>query len=174
MTTSGTMQGATVHYLETDFFPSGPVERATLADAADVILLGEAMHHDSVYSFLPFDRSKCTKLFEAAINNPKTMFIGVMRNGSREMVGFFLGYMTPYFFCNEMMAHDLLMYVKPPYRGTAVAIHLVDAFAQWGFARGAREIAVGVSAMADNTKTYSFLEKLGFSEVGREFKIRKA
>lgn len=148
------------------------IRRFNPNDFVHVLNMGEAMHAASVYSHIPFSRNKCVDLFHRCNYDPSHLGLIAERNG--EIIGMFVGYVCDYFFSEERIACDLLLYVKPNKRGTFAGKMLIEEYKRWGVAQNALEVCAGVSAMTNNERTYALYQKCGFSEVGRVFKFKGA
>jgi GNAT superfamily N-acetyltransferase len=94
-------------------------------------------------------------------------FVCFIAERDDEILGFFIGGLTPFFFSKEFFAFDLALFVDPAARGGAgVALKLVTEFITWANKSGAREIRVA-STTGVNTEQYSsFMKKLGLVPCG--------
>ncbi len=133
--------------------------------------MGARMHAESAYSFLPYDCDKVRRLILSYVENAETQ-CGLVAEEDGRPVGMLAGYITDYFFCDEKVACDYLVFIDLPYRGGTGAARLIHGFQQWAEARGAREVCLGVSTDVDSVATGRFYEKLGFRRVGGVFKLR--
>ena len=140
-------------------------------DIDEIIEMGARMHEESAYAFLPFDRDKVRHLITTYADNPDTR-CGLVAEESNTLVGMFGGYLTNYFFCNEKLACDILLFVDQKYRGSSAAVRLIRAFRDWAAVRGAREVCLGVSTDINTERTGKFYERMGFTCVGGIYKQR--
>lgn len=140
-------------------------------DVEPLIEMGKRMHKESAYAFLPFDREKVRRLMISYIDDSETQ-CGLVAEESGILVGMFAGYLTDYFFCEEKVACDLILYVDREHRGSSAAVRLVRGFCNWARNHGAREVCLGVSTEINPETTGRFYEKMGLSHSGGLYKQR--
>jgi GNAT superfamily N-acetyltransferase len=140
-------------------------------DLDELVEMGSRMHKEGAYSFLPYDHEKVRQLIASYINDSETQ-CGLIAEENTRIVGMFAGYLIDYFFCNETIACDMVLYVDQPYRGSSAAVRLVRAFREWAIDRGAREICLSISTNIAQEKTGRFYEKLGLVHSGDVYKER--
>ncbi|MGH9900492.1 MAG: GNAT family N-acetyltransferase [Pyrinomonadaceae bacterium] len=149
------------------------VRPATHRDVDELLAMGARMHAEGAYSFLPFDREKVRLLMISYIDNPETQ-CGLVAEEGDALVGMFAGYLTDYFFCDEKIACDMILFVERERRGGTAAVKLIRAFREWARERGASEICLGVSTKIDTERTGKFYERMGLTNVGALYKQRLA
>lgn len=140
-------------------------------DIEIVLGMGASMHEESAYSFLPFDRDKVRRLFTNYITAPTT-YGGFVAEDHGVVVGMIGGYISDYFFCDEKVACDMVLFVDPRYRGGRTALRLLRAFEQWAIEQGAQEMCLGVSTNVNITGTGRLYEAMGLTHVGGLYKRR--
>ena len=138
-------------------------------DIDPMIELGAQMHAESAYRDLNYSREKCEALCIKYILNPK-WFFGYCAYEGDELIGMIMGHLVPYYFGNDLLANDILWYVRKDRRGSMVGIRLLNAFRDWAKERGASEICIGVSTALDLDRTHKLLSRMGFTHVGGTFK----
>jgi len=139
------------------------------ADIPVMIELGAEMHEESAFSRLDYDKEKCFDLGIRYLSNPEKYFSYCAYEGD-ELVGMFMGYLSPYYFGNDLLANDILWYVKKERRGSMMGLRLLKAFRVWAKERGASEVCIGVSTAVDVDRTHELLSRMGFKHVGGTFK----
>jgi GNAT superfamily N-acetyltransferase len=82
------------------------------------------------------------------------------------------GYLIDYFFCNETLVSDEVLFVKADRRGAVTAMRLIRGLQQWASDRGARELCLGISTNVRIETTGKLYERLGFTHVGGIYKKR--
>jgi GNAT superfamily N-acetyltransferase len=140
-------------------------------DVEAVVEMGARMHAESAYSFLPYDRAKVRRMAESYVTDAEAQ-CGLVAEEAGRVVAMFGGYLTDYFFCDERVACDVVLFVEPQRRGSSAAARLVRAFREWARSRGAREICLGVSTDVDAERTGVFYERMGLGRVGGLYKQR--
>jgi GNAT superfamily N-acetyltransferase len=140
-------------------------------DIDELVEMGARMHAESAYSFLPYDRRKVRRFIQSCIDDPAG-FCGLVAEEDHRLVGLFAGSLIEYFFCNDVVASDIVLYVDPEHRQGLAALRLVRAFSEWAAKRGAREVCLSVSTNVKPDQTGAFYERLGFVRVGGVYKQR--
>jgi GNAT superfamily N-acetyltransferase len=140
-------------------------------DVEHILDLGAQMHEEGAYAFLPFDREKVRQLILEMIGDPETQCVLVAEEGGRP-VGGLLGYLDGYFFCDEKLACDLVLFIERPHRGGTAAARLIRAFRQWATERGARELCLAISTGVEADRIGRLYERMGLRRVGGVYKQR--
>jgi GNAT superfamily N-acetyltransferase len=145
------------------------VRQMRAEDVGAMVLLGEAMHGESAFSERVFSPEKLGALLHHYVANPEHCFGSVAYIGP-DMVGMFVGYTTDYFFGPERLACDLFWYVSPEHRGSRAGVRLLRSFELWAKSRGVVEVSAGVSTAVAFERTGALLQKLGYTQVGGNYK----
>jgi GNAT superfamily N-acetyltransferase len=140
-------------------------------DSDEIIELGLRMHKESAYAFLPFECEKLRRLIASYLSDFESQ-CGLVAEENDVIVGMLGGYLTDYFFCNEKMACDMILYVVQEYRGSSAAARLIRAFRLWAVEHGAREMCLGISSNINTERTGRFYERMGFTHCGGVYKQR--
>jgi GNAT superfamily N-acetyltransferase len=143
----------------------------TSDDIEPLVEMGSRMHAESAYSFLPYDRDKVRRLIESYIGDRETQ-CGLVAEKDGVLTGMICGYLTDYFFCDERLACDMLLFVDQEYRSTSAAARLIQAFREWAGRHGARELSLGVTTEIRAEQVGRFYKWLGFREAGAIYKQR--
>ena len=144
---------------------------ATEADFEDVSRLGRLMHAESSYSQLAFSEDRLRQIFEVYTKDARRALILGRVNG--EACGLYAGYITPYYFSNELVANDIAWFVVKERRGTSLGLRLLTAFEKWSKDQGASEIRVGYSTDINPTAFDSLMLKRGYSRVGGNYRLER-
>lgn len=143
--------------------------RAREQDIIPMGNLGYQMYKEGAFKDLDWDFDKVHRLTERYINNPSTHF-ALCAYDEDKLVGMIMGYLTPYYFGNDILACDHLWYVDPSYRGSRTGLRLLKEFRSWALDHGAKEVCIGISTGTDVDRTGALLERIGFAHVGGTYK----
>lgn len=146
------------------------LREATKKDVEYFVTLGKEMHRESAFNFLPFNEKKLRKVAMRNIKDKNSCAFLVFNDA--ECIGAHIGFLTPYFFCDALLAADIATYVRPQFRGGRAAIMLVKAFINWGKEKKASEVYIGVSAGINLESSDKFFKHLGCNHVGGNYKFR--
>lgn len=80
--------------------------------------------------------------------------------------GFYIATVQENWFAPTVTVFEQLLYVKPEYRGTPVAMRLVQSLERAAAALGATRVRAGVTTGVNNEKAISMYKRMGFDEVG--------
>lgn len=144
------------------------IRRATLADIPELLALGRRMHAESWYAYLPYDDDKIATVLENVMAHG---FVAVSEVDG-EIHGGMVGAISAFWFCRELMAHDLALFVEPTRRGGIAAARLVQAFIGWAHDHGAREISLACSTGVRIEETGDLFRAMGLRHVGGIYKAR--
>jgi len=140
-------------------------------DLEDCVNLGYLMHQESHYRFLDYSPTKIANLIERSKTNPDSICVFVAeKNG--EIIGFFVGLKTEYWFGSDSMTCDLALYVKSDYRGCSAAPRMLKAYETWAEGLDVKEINVGTSTDINSERTIGLYKKLGYSTASYGFRKR--
>lgn len=138
-----------------------------------MLLLREFHKEARMYKDEPFDESVVARYFQHCIASSDGFGV-VWRSSNGEIAGFIAGLIVPSLFNSGKLSEDLSLYILPAYRKKAgIAVQLVNAYVEWARSCGVKDkfIRISVSAGVDNNSAGNFLERLGFSEVGRSYAL---
>lgn len=138
-------------------------------DAA--LALGQRMHAESSYSFLPFSLAKARRFLKDAISNSATSCALVAQQDD-EVIGMLVGSLEEYLFCYSKAAVDHVLYVDSAHRRSGAGAMLIRAFQSWARAQGAQELCLGVSAEIAKACPDRLYVQHGFRRVGAIYKQR--
>ncbi len=125
---------------------------------------GKRMHEESDFKNLDYSEDKCAKLCIEILKNSK--YLCVIAEDEGTFYGFFIGYITDYYFGNDWIAEDFLLYVIPNRRGTSAAKWLIGYFEAWATVNGASYTCLGCTTGLNEKKTVGFYERLGYHHKG--------
>jgi GNAT superfamily N-acetyltransferase len=147
------------------------IRRARYEDIAELVEMGARMHAEGAYAFLPFDREKVRRVMTGYIDSAETQ-CGLVAEKDGTIIGMLGGYLTDYFFCDERIACDAVLFIDQKYRGSTAARRLIRAFRSWANESGARELCLGISLNVDIERAGKFYERMGLERVGGVYKER--
>ena len=148
------------------------IRNAASTDITSLIQFGYLIHAESKFSTLDFDPDKVRKTLEGIIESKNgTHCCFIAENTEKQLIGVFIGCVEEYFFSKSLMAHSVLIYVHPKWRGSSAAVKFIHAFRQWALNREALEVCIGVASGVTIGRTDRFLKRLGFSVTGGNYSM---
>ena len=141
---------------------------ATLDDIETIVSLGERLHVESSYSYLPFNAMKVRYLMAGIIGGDNGVVFVAEKAG--EIIGGIAGGVTEFWFCDELHGFDYSFFVHPEHRGGSAAFRLLLAFESWCKNMGAKQMDIGITTGIHVDKTTRFYEKMGFVKSGQLFR----
>lgn len=146
------------------------IRKFTAEDIKPMIDLGEKMYKEGAYNGLSYSKEKCQKLGEYILNNEhKTA--GWVATQDGQIIGMMLVQLTSYFFSDDKMASDLLLYVDPNKRKSLrVAIRLINTATDWAKSKGAKEFRPGSSVGVETQRVEKLYNFMKFETIGNVFR----
>ena len=144
------------------------IRKATAHDVPALIAIGKEMHAESWYAYLDFDADKLATVLLRLID---TGFLEVSERDG-EIDGGMAGIISEMWFCRELIASDLALFVRPGKRGSIAAARLVERFVGWARWKGAVEVNLGISTGVRKEETGRLYEAFGCTHVGGIYKLR--
>jgi GNAT superfamily N-acetyltransferase len=131
-------------------------------DLPQILPLALAAYEESAYNGrIGYAEPAVRALIEATLRNPGYFFRVLI--GERGFVeGFILGCLSQHFFSNDLLASDLLLYIRPAYRRGRHAALLVKSFEEWAKSKGVRELWLGTSTGVETPRVRKFYERGGY------------
>jgi GNAT superfamily N-acetyltransferase len=130
------------------------------------------MHAESSYSALEFSESRLREIFDEYLSSSdKIVFIAIIAIRDGEPLGLYAGYLSKYYFSDELVANDIAWFVVKERRGSRVGLRLLDCFEHWAKERGASEVRIGYSTDINPDAFDSLMHKRGYSRVGANYRL---
>lgn len=145
------------------------IRDATLMDVPALVELGAAMHAESKWARMCFDRDKTAALLVRLVEHP-TGCVLVAENGGA-VIGGMIGWCDEHFFSHDKYASELGVFVAPDKRGGMAAVRLLRAFQGWARANGAALIEVGITTGVHLERSAKFYEAVGCKRTGAVFEM---
>lgn len=142
------------------------VRRArTMQDVENMVALGAQMHKETRYARVPYVPAKLLAYGQQFLDDPSTGVYILAENEGR-ILGMMCGFSLRSFFNDEIVARDMIIYVRPECRVGTTAMRLVREFERWAKENKATEITIGITADIDDAKAIKFYETLGYARRG--------
>lgn len=147
------------------------IRNATRQDIPAILAHAQAMHVESRYRVLPWDGDKVAGLIDWLIDYPDGIAIVAEEDG--QIVGGFLGAITPHFCSPATVAQDYGLFVAQQWRGSAIGADLLRAFVAWAKSRDVAMINVGVTTGIKHESTARLFGHVGFVEIGQIYEFKE-
>ena len=137
-----------------------------------VIELARSNVSESRFQGMPFDEKKVRRNLERMVSLSRTDHFSCGAFDSEgELVGYMVGAIEQYFFCDYTVASSVFLFVDPKERGGLAALKLILAFRAWAKNRGAKEMYIGVAGGVLVERTGRFLQRLGLKFTGGNYSM---
>lgn len=137
------------------------IRTATPADIPLLVVIGEAMHAESPrYRRLSYNPRKVGNLLARIVGHPDWLVL-IAENGVLQGVA--IACVDTEWFSDERIAQELVVYVRPDFRGSTVAPRLIIGLDAWAESKGAVYLQAGATTGVEPLRTTQLYEKLGFS-----------
>ena len=147
------------------------IRRPRISDFDQINTLGKWFQENSFYSHCGWSDGKCFAWLVSGTDPESSTFIRVVDKDD-EVIGFFLGTITEYFFSHKKIAQDLVMVFDPEERVGIVKpiITLVREFTAWAESKNANEVCIGITSGIAGKGYESLILRSGFKQVGNIMK----
>jgi len=142
------------------------IRPAIYSDLEPLIYLGYEMHQESRFSELDYNVEKVAHLFTLAVDSEDYLFLVV--EVDCRVVGGFIGYVSPHWFSDDLMAGDFALFVKKEFRGQRSSLKLAKQYAEWAKSKGVKPefITAGISTGVNVQETEKLYSLCGFEKFG--------
>lgn len=138
-------------------------------DVFQIADLAEMMHAEGRYKSYPFDKKK---IVNGLLHQLASMsLVGYIEEQKGKIIGFVVGILDQYSFCDEFMLCGRGLFILPEHRENKTASKLLRAFAGAAKKLGIKEIIMTASYI-DNPNSLDLLyKKAGFKKSGYQMDI---
>jgi len=143
-----------------------------MEDIDALVVLARLNVKESRFASLPFDELKVRSVLAQMISlsRPDHFMCGVF-NSSGKLVGYLVGSIEAYFFCNKTVATSVFFFVDPAQRGGFAALKLILALRAWAKSRNASELYIGIAGGILVERTGRFLQRIGMRFTGGNYSM---
>lgn len=139
------------------------IREATIEDLALIATLcrelyNEAMNHNKVYGW---NQEKAINVCRHLIGDEKTLVI--IDESKSRVTGFFIGTLSSPLACDDVIAADLMMFVRPAYRGKSASLRMIRYYEKWAKSNGALYAQLGVSSGVEHDKALGMYKRMGYT-----------
>ena len=133
--------------------------------------LGRWFQENSIYANSEWSPKKCHVMLVNCVEKQNPFFLRVVEKDD-EIVGFFLGNITEYFFSTKKIANELVVVFKEDHREQIARpiIKMLLDFEGWAKKHGAHEICLGIVSGIAGSGYAKLLTRCGLEEVGQIYK----
>ena len=133
--------------------------------------LGRWFQENSIYANCEWSSKKCHVMLVNCVEKQNPFFLRVVEKDD-EIVGFFLGNITEYFFSTKKIANELVVVFKEDHREQIARpiIKMLLDFEGWAKKHGAHEICLGIVSGIAGSGYAKLLTRCGLEEVGQIYK----
>lgn len=139
-------------------------------DIETMIALAKMMHDESVYRDFDFDYKKVAAIGQQVLTDPN--YFGVVCEHEDEIIGLMVCYVTTYYFGNDLLAQDMILYVDPSRRGSVGAMRMIVEYVEWAQKKHCKEALLGQTAGIDPDVVDKLYTHAGFNLIGQLYKRR--
>jgi GNAT superfamily N-acetyltransferase len=137
----------------------------SIEEVAKLVELGRAMHAESTFKNMDFDRKIAGETILRLMESP-TGYMMMACDENDEPIGGIAALVTQAFFGKDKVASEMAFYVSPDRRGRLAGARLAQAYVAWAKVMGAKRINAGNSAGMNDELYVRFWTGLGFKRAG--------
>jgi GNAT superfamily N-acetyltransferase len=140
--------------------------RALPEDVEEMVKLGKALHETSEFRHVSYSLEKTSNFTHYCINSADHIVITVKSSEEDAIVGYFIGFIGPFFFSDDLVSFDMSFFLSPHFRNYRAAFQIVKKYKEWATEKGAKRIMLSQSTGLDTARTSRLYERFGFKDVG--------
>lgn len=139
------------------------------SDIQQAVELGKSYHKESGLGSMEFNELKAYGLCEYLLQSG----LGLVAEDNGQLVGMMGAIITSHIFSDTPIAQDVLIYVKPDYRGQGISGRLVDVYVIWARDKGVKpeNIFLGINSGIKSEQTENKYKTLGFQRFGVSMRL---
>jgi hypothetical protein len=118
------------------------IDNPSLID--DGLRLLREFHSESAYSEIPLVDLKLENFLRQQIESDRSIVIFLVRD--EKPVGIMICVISWYFFSNEKIAEDHVLFVEKESRGSPAVLRMIKKYIEWAKSNEVREISIATSA----------------------------
>ena len=143
------------------------VRPSSIEDYESINALGRWFQENSLYANCGWSDQKSFALVQAGSDPASSTFMRVVEKEG-QIVGFFLGYISEYFFSEKKIAQDMVMVFSTDQRDGIgkPTVQVLREFVNWATGRGANEVCIGITSGIAGAGYEKLVLKNGFKKVG--------
>lgn len=147
------------------------IRKGTEQDIEQAVELGKAYYKESAFGSMEFDESKARELCSSLLKSG----LGIVADDNGQIVGMMGAILITHVFTDTLMAQDVLVYIKPEYRGKGISSRLIAVYVNWAENHGVKKenIFLGINSGVDRAKTERIYNKLGFKRFGVTMRLQE-
>jgi hypothetical protein len=138
-------------------------------DIPKLVKLAEIMHAEGRYKKISFNAKKLQRYFLNTMASG--LIVGFVDEKESNIVGAILGYISDYFFSDELLLEDKGFFVLPEYRKSKSGAKLLKAWIDAGKKLEVREICLSTSSLEDANALDALCKKVGLEKIGSVYKM---
>jgi len=135
-----------------------------------MIGLAKMMHGESVYRDFDFDYVKVEAIGHQVLFDPS--YFGVICEDKDKIIGLMICYVSAYYFGNDLLAQDMILYIDPSRRGGVGASRMIVEYVEWAQSKDCKEVLLGQTAGIDPEVVDKLYTHAGFKLIGQLYKRR--
>lgn len=133
--------------------------------------MGRWFQENSAYKDCGWSERKCASMILSSMSDSSTQFMRVAEEDG-QIIGMFIGIVTEYFFSEERIAMEQVVFFSPDKRKNIgkYLIKMFRQFEEWAIAKGAREVCVGITSGIAGDGYEKLIKRVGYISAGSIYK----
>lgn len=138
------------------------IREATRFDIPEIIDIGRELYNAApTHNFLyNWNDKRALVAAESYIKDPDKLLLIDIEKGF--IKGFFVAHLGQPLATTEIIAVDVMMYIRPEYQGSFTVIKFIKYYEKWAKDNGAKHIQLSVSSGLKQDRTLSIYSYMGY------------
>lgn len=145
------------------------IRKGTQEDIEPAIMIGRCYYLEASEKAMHFEEDKGRELIKRLLDAG----LGIVAEENGQIVGMMGAEIFTYWFSDSLMAHDVMIFVSPEYRGKGIGSSLIRVYIEWALNQGVERenIFIGIDSGIDTEQTEKKYNSLGFVRSGISMRL---
>lgn len=136
------------------------IREANYLDIPDLFQIGKELYNAAINHTYNWSEERAIEACKYFINSPDSIIIVDIQQ--EQIAGFFIGELYKPVASNDIVANDVMIFVRPEFQGGMIALKLIKKYEAWARENGAKYINLGVSSGLKQKRTLTMYASLGY------------
>lgn len=136
------------------------IREANFLDIPDLVKIGKELYDAAINHKYSWNDERAIEACKYFMSSSDSMIIVGIQH--EQIAGFFIGELYRPIASNDIVANDVMIFVRPEFQGGKIALKLIKKYEAWAKEKGAKFINLGVSSGLKQNRTLSMYELLGY------------
>lgn len=129
-------------------------------------MIADYYEESEIMQRFPYSEARVERMLAASLMSPQVLGAAAIDMRSKTINGILTASLGSVFWSDEPLVSDILLYVRPEFRGRGVVKPLLDYYERWAKRAGVKKLFFEQTSGVDAARTEKLFESLGWKYVG--------